>query len=82
LRQDFSYDERGQNTQIVRYSNLAGTTIVATTDTTFNLDGQITSIPTVDGASGNISYLTYTCDSKHRIATQNSDGTPMTRRIS
>jgi RHS repeat-associated protein len=68
LRVDFTYGANGQVNTETRYTDLsgpaymAGTDVVAVTDTDYDADGNVTSIQSVDSSSTVIDAFTYTYD--------------------
>ncbi len=62
-RIDFTNNKDGEPTTIARYSDLAGTTLVATTDEGYDGDGNVTSIYTTDASSTVLQNYSYTFNS-------------------
>ncbi|WP_419193218.1 RHS repeat domain-containing protein [Kolteria novifilia] len=75
-RVDFAYDGIGQFTQIDRYSDLVGTTLVASSTYGYDTLGRLESLAHVNGSGQVINTYTYTFDALNRIDTMTSiDGT-------
>jgi RHS repeat-associated protein len=60
LRIDFTYDEFGRVSTEKRYSDAAGTTLVATTTFTYDLSGNVTSIISKDSSGATLDEFDYT----------------------
>jgi RHS repeat-associated protein len=71
LRADFSYNSRDLLTGVTRYNNLAGTTSVGNTFTSFDNAGQIQSIRNNGpGTSGALSSYAYSYDQNGRVTSE------------
>jgi RHS repeat-associated protein len=70
VRVDFGYNARDDMTSKTWYSNIAGTTVVATS--TYGIDdaGRVTAITNKDGSSTTLSYYNYSYDAADRVTTQ------------
>ncbi|HEU5116467.1 MAG TPA: RHS repeat-associated core domain-containing protein [Isosphaeraceae bacterium] len=66
-RADFAYDAAGNRTSLTRYSDLAGTSVVAVTGYTFDDANRLTNIATLNSSSGTISSYAYTLDPASRL---------------
>ncbi len=78
LRMDLTYTVRNQVSQLDRYSDLAGTTKVGETDTTYDDAGRTTQITHKDGSGSVILQTTYTYDLASRLETETIDGSTHT----
>src|SRR5208283_468675 len=75
LRADLTYTPDGQISGITRYSNLAGTTEVATTSYTYDTANGMTHLQDKDSSGGNLAKITYTLDSTtSRLDSEQRDG--------
>ncbi|MBA4191276.1 MAG: hypothetical protein C0467_25115 [Planctomycetaceae bacterium] len=78
MRFDYAYNARGETTNLTRYSDLAGTTVVGTTVYTQDADGRETNLMNLDGASGELANYTYTYDAADRLTEKIENGTSTT----
>ena len=74
LRIDMTYDARGELLSETRYSDLAGTQKVVTTNYSYNGDGQITNLTDVNGGGNTVASFTYTYDRADRLVTEDNLG--------
>jgi RHS repeat-associated protein len=74
-RIDQTYNADNQLSTQTRYSDLAGTTVVATTSFTYDDAGRLTDEQHKDGLGNNIAHFTYTYDSADQLLTEATDGT-------
>ena len=70
VRVDFGYDAANEQTGITWYSNLAGTSEVAHSTSTFDAAGNVTSIVNTNSSSTTLSAYTYTYDPGNRVTSQ------------
>ena len=78
LRIDLTYTVEGQQESFTRYSDLAGTTKVATTSYTYDAAQRLANLHHFDGSNNNIANYTYTYDSHSRLTNINRNGTVTT----
>src|SRR6202158_5325471 len=82
LRMDFANNKEGWNTTLTRYSDLAGTTLVATTINGYDNIGQVTSVQSKDASNATINKFIYALDTADRLTsetdTQNGSTTTTT----
>jgi RHS repeat-associated protein len=74
LRIDPSYDNANRLTGLTRYSNLAGSTLVATTSYSYDAASRVTSIVSKDSTPATISYYNYQYDNADRVTVQSGTG--------
>jgi RHS repeat-associated protein len=70
VRVDFGYDARNEQTSKTWYSNLAGTTVVATSAYSYDDAGRVTSIVNKDSGATTLSYYDYSYDNADRVTNQ------------
>jgi YD repeat-containing protein len=78
LRIDFVYDGDNRLTGETRYSDLAGTTKVATTSLVYDTAGNLTSQIDKDGSGTNIANYTNIYDANGRITSEQLNGAART----
>ena len=80
LRLDFTYTPNGQIATITRYSDLAGTALVATTTYTYDANGNVTDIKSVNASSTVIDEFDYVYDASGSLSseTDTQSGSPVT----
>jgi RHS repeat-associated protein len=74
LRIDLSYDNANRLTGLTRYSNLSGSSLVATTSYTYDASSRMTSIVSKDSTPATISYYNYQYDNANRVTVQSGTG--------
>jgi RHS repeat-associated protein len=74
LRIDFTYTAQGQIATETRYSDAAGTQLVATTTYTYDTAGNIASIVSTDAAGNPIANYAYTTDAAGNLTSQIENG--------
>ncbi len=74
LRIDPSYDAANRLTGLTRYSNLAGTALVATTSYSYDAASRVTAIVSKDSTPATISYYDYQYDNADRVTVQSGTG--------
>ena len=75
LRLDFTYTAAGQIATIKRYSDQAGTDLVATTVYTYDLQGNVTGIQSKDAAGATIDEFDYVYDLAGDLTSETDNGT-------
>jgi RHS repeat-associated protein len=70
FRRDFTNNKEGWNTTLTRYSDLNGTTLVATTAYGYDNVGQVTSVLSTDASSATINQFIYSIDSADRLTSE------------
>jgi RHS repeat-associated protein len=75
LRADLGYDSANNLTGITRYSDLAGTTQIGATTTTYDTANRVTEIDHADGSGTPLATYTYAYDNGSNLQTQTIDGT-------
>jgi RHS repeat-associated protein len=70
VRVDFGYDNRNEQTSKTWYSNLAGTTVVATSVYSYDDAKRLTSIVNKDSTATTLSYYNYSYDNADRVSNQ------------
>jgi RHS repeat-associated protein len=70
VRVDFGHDARNEQTSKTWYSNLAGTTVVATSVYSYDPSGRLTSIVNENSAGTTLSSYSYSYDNADRVSTQ------------
>jgi YD repeat-containing protein len=70
VRVDLGYDARDERTSKTWYSNLAGTTVVASSAYTFDNAGRLTNIVNKNSGGATLSAYTYTLDNADRVSNQ------------
>jgi RHS repeat-associated protein len=70
FRVDFANNKEGWNTTLARYSDLAGTTLVATTNSSYDSVGQVTSVLSTDKNGATINKFVYSPDSADRLTSE------------
>jgi RHS repeat-associated protein len=82
LRTDFAYDNAGRLTGLTRYSNLAGSIVVATTAYVYDVAGRVTSITNKNASAGTLSYYSYIYDNADRVTSETWQSTIATGTLS
>ena len=75
LRLDFTYTAAGQIATIKRYSDQAGTDLVATTVYTYDLQGNVTGIQSKDASGATIDEFDYVYDLTGNLTSETDNGT-------
>jgi RHS repeat-associated protein len=70
VRVDFGYNNRDDQTSITWYTDLAGTTVLATSAYSFDDAGRLTGITNKDSTSATLSYYNYSYDNADRVSNQ------------
>jgi RHS repeat-associated protein len=70
VRVDFGYDNRNEQTSTTWYSNLVGTSVVATSASNYDNAGRVTSIVNKDSTATTLSYYDYSYDNADRVSNQ------------
>jgi RHS repeat-associated protein len=74
LRIDLGYDSADRLTGLTRYSNLAGSALVATTSYSYDVASRLTGIVSKDSTPATISYYNYQYDNASRVTVQSGTG--------
>ncbi len=82
LRADFGYDNADELTSLTRYSDLAGSTVVATTAYGYDASMRVTSITNENASAATLSYYDYTYDNADRVSTEAWKSTTATGTLS
>jgi RHS repeat-associated protein len=75
LREDLTYTSRNQIATETRYSDLAGTTLVATSADTYDSVGRVTNIQHAGTTGTALANYTYTYDLASRLTSEQDNGT-------
>ncbi len=78
LREDLAYTARNQISTEWRYSNLAGTTLVASSVDYYNSVGMVTNIQHFGDIGSSLANYTYTYDLASRLTSEQDNGTNTT----
>jgi RHS repeat-associated protein len=82
LRADFGYDNGDELSSLTRYSDLAGSTVVATTVYGYDNAGRSTSITNKNASAATLSYYNYGYDNADRVTSQAWQSTTATGTVS
>ena len=75
MRFDYAYTARGQVSSLTRYSNLGGSTVVATTVYSYDAAERETNLKTTNGSGTVLSNYTYTYDAASQLTAKQENGT-------
>src|SRR5262249_26074013 len=75
LRFDYAYDADSRVTTETRFSDLAGTTTVGYSQSTYDGAGRLTNLQHKDGSNGTLANYTYTYDVADRLTGKQENGT-------
>jgi YD repeat-containing protein len=74
LAYDTSYDSRGNLASITRYTNSAGTALVATTSYSYDTADRLSNITQTNSSGVTLSQSTYTYDNANRLSAKDESG--------